>query len=549
MSQPLPEEVLETILANFSLPPATTIASKRSFGEPEFESIYDLGCHDIALRQNLATLATCGRVSRAFSRIVEPLLYRSYGGHRLVDPLAFITGLAARSGRGDMVRDLVIDPGVHYIGPPPVWARYLTRLPPHHGTQLEGREGAPASFADRDIFAVRRSLIESDLWAWKVVHEARTTGAAEASERLHVGFLECFVVLRAEVPEWLKRKILEKFVQGEWDAIHSVIVLMCPNIEHLSLSLGRDYGWSLLQETISWIAVSPSSSPASFSALKTIHVCMAANTSSSFRRDHPAITPLLQAPALQELKIEDESGLKGSTADDFFGGGGEVLSASLRVLHLKNCAFDAATLGKFLHAFPSLESLEVVYTRSGFDPALGCFLDGARIGNHLRRSGHGLVDLILDSRPVAHFSRIIGGAKDIVPEGLGTPLGELRGLDRMKSLSATPRALLGKPLEVLAATEEEHEPRPLVDILPPNLQVFTMLGDIEVSAVCVLEPDAEEQMRELLASDAFPHLSTVRVHGYQTCPILLSHSDWSHSLQYHDYDFTVMHVYERRSSQ
>lgn len=566
MDSILPGEVLEIIITHFELPAAKVIATRRREDERRLQSSFQIGPHDQILRARLQTLASLARTTRRLCVVSEGVLYKIFPGHKLVDPLGFLAALAARPGRREAVKEVVVDAGVHYYSRPPPLPEYTQRLPMHHyfKPSLDGTFPSEHAADRSSQLLSTQDEIQQELVRWRIAHQSQQASQLQPIEDglLPPYFLKHMktfrhIIFDAAFPDSLKTLLLRKLAMGEWDAIQSLLLLMCTHVMALQLSLGRMFGWSLLQETLSWLSV-PAVCDASssqqdqigrgFQTLQWVDVRMPqAETGLVHGRRHGliSVSSLLRVHTLERVSIQHAYWLDDSTALNVFGRTGHALSKGLRWLQLTNCTLDMAMLTPMLAAFPSLKSLEIQYTQ---DDGMNPFLDGSRMGRILRTCGQRLEHLLLDSRRITHRTNTHQAnvaLVHLVDEALGSSLGGLRNLWMLRTLTASPLALIGKSADVMPLSTLS-ESRSLADSIPPSLEQLTVLGSLCRKSDALLEPTMTGELKALLSNNySFPKLQSIRIHGSNAIRNEISHADWSCTSERQTGE-NVLYTYRRR---
>lgn len=429
----LPEEILARIVQQFHPQPS----SDDPFPRAAFKALIQIS-----------------RVSRQFQRLAEPLLYHSFPGHQQVNPRLWLSAVLARPGREKLVRRITINEAEIKLN----HRRGLIIRHRHdedwaftYGEPLLGRTWKDWGRIDEHSIAMLRQVIETA--GLEDEHRDRLRNALEKSLRQHENI--------------------------NLDLLMSLIVLVCPDLHGITISVWRYFDSALL--------------PIALGRSGTIHD-VNLHRAGTVDHDWEAVTTLatvLERRKVQSLKVTNVS-LKefDDVAVDWESTARPKEMAiawpSMKHISLQDCKLPPIALGLLLRASPALTSLELK-SRTGAE--LKYLPDH---GDTIRKYARGLQRLVID----AGISWL-GQAKELrhqMGKGIIGGVKSLHELTELRELEAT--------LWTLLAADTGEPAYHLVDILPPSLQTLTILPCITMS----LKMNADEEVKLLRQNPAFADL-------------------------------------------
>jgi hypothetical protein len=262
------------------------------------------------------------------------------------------------------------------------------------------------------------------------------------------------------------------------DLVMSLVVLSCPNIQSVDLSLCDRFEQALL-------ATALGTSPI-FSDLSRIKLRRHGQRDEwSYRGGLGTLATIFERQHVSALHVLNDN-LKQFAISTYNGSAEQTVTwPGMRSIFLQDCKMSPHATAKLLRICPNLISLEL-------KSATGIELDYLRDhGEVLREQGQGLRRLVIDAGDnwIGHEEKL----RRQMQRGTFRGVGSLIDLTQLVELAATPWTLLfgleGKP----------H----LVDILPSKLQSLTLFP----CATSELMIDVEQEIRLLEVEPAFADLT------------------------------------------
>lgn len=419
---------------------------------------------------NLHTLARLSRVSKQFQRLAEPVLYRTFPGHRNANAVQWLSAVLDRPERAqhvqhitvhEFVRDRIADHAFRLwrseIGQPPNTALWRSEKEEYEYERYLLGEDAEDNLTDREIAIARANKDSGKLNGRHIPMLQRMIDASPENRR---SCQICNVVNTALV-------VSQNRGDTSIDLVMTLIALACPNLQSMDIAICDGFDNALFAVALSVLGKG--------GAMDRLNLYREGRFHS--QRGLGSLAMMIQKQNVKVLKATKDNLEQFNVAWTTW--------PNMSSMCLQDCKSSPKAMATLLPMCPALSSLELRSTTGAELEYLDDF------GSLLRKHSQSLRRLVIDAGSSWYDCQ--GKLGSLLRRGAIGGVGSLKELTQLKALEATPWTLLFGLKDVV------H----LVDLLPRNLRTLTVLPCL----TSALKIDAEEEIRLLKLDPSFSHLT------------------------------------------